>query len=774
VLRGRETEEDVCRTHGITSTVLQSWERELLCAALPPDGVVLETPDVTAPARIIHDRWGVSHCYGSTIFNLFFAVGVAQARDRLWQLDYRRRFVLGALAEVMGPQALETDLEHRTLGFGRIVEDVEMPSLGDEPRAALAGYSAGVNAWIERVRGRLPVEFEILDYEPSPWRPVDSLAILRYFWWTLTGRLQQLVGAERLIRATSPEVAEWFLTPETVELIVPREEGETTAFRGTRDGTESGSNNWVAGPGTTTTGRPVLAADPHWALALPDMWYEQHLGGAGFDCIGPAFPGVPPIVFGRTRGASWGRTNNVTSTRDLYHERVNPEDANEYWAGASWERFRVIEEAVKVKGRDPVVHRIRFTERGPVVNDIIPSVEPDGDEPIALRWVGQERIGDMQALLDLSRAQTAGDIRDVLSRWRMSVWNAVYADTGGDFGYQMCGSIPVREVVTRGTRPATREGHDWTGYVGTADLPGLRSPDRGWVASANNPPGCQLPLYGTYADSYRFSHIRRHLSTDAKLSPEEVGGLQADNLDIRAEDLKDAVAARLARSGEPRIREMAETLRTWNARYDLDQIGATLWAALWPRWVQHIGDAVLPEHVAELNAANAGRLARHLLLGETVAFYTDDVDGALGRVALDALGYLRSALGPDAGQWQWGRANMMRLRHPLATNPSAARVFNPQPLRCSGGAGVVNNRRPVERENGFENASGASYRLVVDLSETDRAVGCMLAGQSAQPGSRHYEDQSGLWPEGNYHPLLMDRAEIEANAESTTRLQSAG
>ena len=782
VLRGDESEQEACERMGVDRAVYRSWEQGLLQERLSPLNEELPHPSLDGTARISRDRWGVAHCFGDSVGDLYFAVGIAQAQDRLWQLDYRRRLASGRLAEVIGPKGLRTDLEYRTLGFRRLVEEVELPALASEAAIVLEAYSAGVNAWIDRVgRNRLPIEFEILEYEPEPWEPADSLAILRYFWWTLTGRLSQLVAAERLLRSASDEIAAWFLQPETISYIVPEpkgEEGEETEEGDTRlqgssfDGIP-GSNNWaVSADRVTGGGEPILAADPHWPLSFPDMWYEQHVCGAGVDCIGPAYPGAPPVIFGRTRQMAWGRTNNVTSTRDLYHERVHPGDPQQYWNGADWEAFGVLKERVAVRGADAIEHEIRLTRRGPVVNDYLPPVEESGDGPIALRWLGQERIGDVQVLLDLSRARSVAQARTVFGGWRLSVWNCVIADSSGEITYQMCGSVPRRRVLTRGTRPAAEEGHEWEGYLDTPDLPGESNPSRGWVATANNPPvgpSAALPMYGTYADAYRVDRIAEFLTSPERLDPRAVAGLQADNLSMRARDLKEAVADILERSESGANRRSAEHLRGWNGCYDLEQLGAAVWETLWPRLVRGIGAAVLDPFAAELNASGAGRLTRHLVLGgRGVPFFCHSLQDVVERAASESEAYLEKALGPDPEQWTW--ANTMRLRHPLATNAAAERIFNPAPIPCPGGSTVVNTRSTRETEQGFETTGGPSYRLVVDLSSIDGAEGCLLAGQSGQPGSPHYSDQTGLWPAGKWHPLIVDRERIEAESEAETVL----
>ena len=431
--------------------------------------------------------------------------------------------------------------------------------------------------------------------------------------------MQQIVAAERLIRYADPEVAAIMLSPESGELIVPDETGGHSGLGGGGDD-GTGSNNWVAGPSITTSGKPALASDPHWPVSFPGMWYEQHLSAPGIDCIGAAYPGAPPVIFGRTRGAAWGRTNNVTSTRDLYHEEIAPADPNLYRDGDRWSHFESRQERIHVRGADPVDLKVRLSRRGPVVNDFIPGVDPDGDGPITLRWVGHEAIDDARVLMALNRAESAEKIREIFNDWRLSVWNGVYADSNGHFGYQMCGSIPVRRSETRGTRGTGPE-DEWTGYVGTRSLPGLHDPGRGWVASANNTPASSDLLWGmsgAYADGYRMRRIAEVLDRGTALDPEEVRDVQSDSLDLRARGLKDVVARNLLDSDDPRVASLGSVLQLWDCRFDPEQNGAAVWAALWPRFVSNVTVAMAGEYAGRLSAESPGDLARAVLVGDAM------------------------------------------------------------------------------------------------------------------------------------------------------------
>ena len=723
-------------------------------------------------ATVIRDRFGVPHIFAENPDDLWFASGYVQAQDRLWQIDNRRRVATGTLAEVVGSEALHRDLESRTIGFERAAR-LEFADIDDRAGSALEAYARGVNAWTNVAIDNLPVEFEVLGYEPGEWSPIATLAVLREFWWSLTGRLHQIVGAERVLRDAPPDVADRFLTPEVTEYIVPGHldsDGSVPDGGGGEGGGDdgTGSNNWVVGPSRSRTGLPLLASDPHWPIHFPDLWYDQHLIGPGVDCIGAAYAGVGPIVFGRTREAAWARTNNVSSVRDLYHERLDPDGSSRYIDGTTSVPFEIIEETVHVRGGEVSNLKIQLTRRGPIVNQFIPPIDSGGDGPVSLKWVGHERIGDFSSLLALNRARSADEIKLALSGWRLSVWNAVYADDAGNFGYQMSGAVPRRGRMTRGTRDASGVEDQWDGYTGTDLLPGLRNPDRGWVASANNTPAPVSLLgeiTGAYADGYRFRRIGQVLGKGDRMTPAGVRSLQWDNFDQRASELKGYLADLLQSAGETDCLLAAGALTSWDCRFEGDNAGPAVWTALWSRLSKAVNGAVLGAPAAELMAESAGAVVRSLLLGEeNPRDYGLDLLDLAKTAASDALSYLRQALGPDISDWGWNRAHHVSLDHPAARTGAMKKLMNRGPFSCPGGGGVVNNRRPIETPQGFVNASGVSYRLFVDMSEPGRAWAASLAGQSGQPGSDHYDDRVQETLRNEYHPLLMDRAEIEREA----------
>ena len=245
--------------------------------------------------RIRRDRWGIPHVEARDDHDLFFGFGYAVAQDRLFQLDYLRRRARGRLAEVLGAGALASDVLYRTLDLGRVAED-EWRGLPTGDRDLLSAYAAGVNALIDATRERPPIEFDLLDYRPEPWSPTDSLAVAAEFGWYLTGRFPVIVVPELVKRALGDgPLYRAFLRGEADdESILPPGSYPASPPLGRVDVGQTvsdpdqghGSNNWVLSGARTTTGKPLVASDPHVPFGTVSMWHEIHLRGGSLHVDG--------------------------------------------------------------------------------------------------------------------------------------------------------------------------------------------------------------------------------------------------------------------------------------------------------------------------------------------------------------------------------------------------------------------------------------------------------------------------------------------------------
>src|SRR5205823_14611666 len=117
---------------------------------------------------------GIPHITASTPHDLFMAQGYVHAQDRLFQMDFARRYASGRIAEVAGADALDSDKFNRTIGLRRAAE-AELPTLPAEVRADLHAYAAGVNAFVDSHRDALPLEYTFVGGVPDPWTAADTI-----------------------------------------------------------------------------------------------------------------------------------------------------------------------------------------------------------------------------------------------------------------------------------------------------------------------------------------------------------------------------------------------------------------------------------------------------------------------------------------------------------------------------------------------------------------------------------------------------------------------
>ncbi len=778
-LRGDRDVAAVCTAADVSHDKFIATRDAYLRRRLPPTDLRI-IGGVAGPLDILRDRHGIPHIYAETTADLFYGLGLAMAQDRLWQMDIFRRRGLGRLAEVLGPDYLSADIAHRTLMLDRIAER-EVPLLDAPTAGILTAFVAGVNHGVETQMPHLPIEFAILAYEPEPWTVRDVIAAIRGFWWSLNGRLQSLVAAEAALRHLPPgPLRAAFLTPEFPEErsvppgspfppshLTPTQSSATAPSRAGSDNSATGSNNWAVGSGRTPTGAGIIGSDPHQPFMLPANWYECRLRGPEDDLVGAAWAGMPGIWFGRNRRIAWGLTNNNASTRDLYREDVDPSDPSRYRDGSAWRLFAERPIMIAVRGQAPHQLTVRETVRGPIVNDLIPSVDPAGDPPLSLRWVGQEQLTEVRSVVAVGRARNWEEFRAALADWALPAFNWGFADRDGNVGYQCAARIPIRGRVIRGFRAANDPADQWRGYVPFAAMPRLENPPRGFIGSANNAPvpdDYPYAFSGAFASGERAARIRERIEASPVFDVAACAVLQNDTRSARAMAFRAALLALLTDDTDPDVRLFRAQLTGWDARYDTEATAPVFLESFARLWDDRIARERFPDHLVPL-VTGQGSVAIQLLTGDDLDWFMSDKHSAITACVQGAVRAVRERFGADPAGWTWGAAHRAHFRHPLS-NPGNADCFDVGPRGVAGSATTVRN---TGLGTDFSAASGAEYRLIADLADESGILATQNIGQSGRPESPHYRDQFGDWVEGIYHRVAFDRDVVET--ERTAWLQ---
>lgn len=772
-MRGEAAPTVICQAAGISPEELTAAVRADLQRRLPPADLRLRG-GVSGRVEIERDRCGIPHISAATTPDLCYGLGLAMGQDRLWQMDLFRRRGQGRLAEVLGAASLGSDRALRTLQSAALARaDAEL--LEAPTRAALTGFVAGVNHAAEASAGRLPVEFDLLGYEPAAWTVADILTAARGFWWSLNGRLASLVVGEAAQRfLPAGPLRDAFLTPDYADETIVPGAGRPAADGAGADAGLTGSNNWAVGGERTASGAGLLASDPHQPFAVPANWYECRLLGPEDDCAGATWAGMPGLFFGRNQHIAWGLTNNNVSLRDLYVEEVHPDDPRQYRDGDRWRGFAEREEAIPVRGSAPVTMTVRSTNRGPIVNHLIPSLDrplgaPAGEPPLALRWVGLAPVQNIGPLLKLNRATSWAEFRAALEPWPLPAFNWGFADRAGRVGYQCAAHVPIRGRPTRGFRDANRADDAWQGAIPFSEMPRIELGEE-LIVSANNPtvgPDYPYAFAGAFASGERARRIRVTLAANRQLDAESSRKLQLDTYSLHADRVCGALLRRTTGNSEPEVELFRQQIEVWNNQYEPEQTGAVFYEMFMRLWAARVAGARFPEDLAGLVTGQGSVVAR-LLEADDLDWFGADVDKneLIFETVREAVREVTARFGPSPDGWRWEAIHLAHFKHPLS-NEVLAPFVDLGPAGIAGAGTTVRNTGLGEAPL-FQAASGAEYQLVADLGDDEKVLANQSQGQSGQPGSPHYGDQFPNFITGTYHNIWLDRARVAA--ERTARV----
>jgi penicillin amidase len=767
----------------ITSLLVSAQQQ----AGTPASPTTLRLAGLRARVTVRRDERGIPYIEAANEADLYFAQGYVTASDRLWQMDLLRRSARGELAEIFGKSVLEEDKRHRIYGFAKVAE-VEVSEASPQARAILEAYARGVNAFISsRDAKSWPLEFQILRYSPRPWTPVDSLLVIKTFaealnttWDTdimraaLSGLPAEkrdallpetspldvlVVGSDRAVNKRRAGRARTQPNPSSDhahDMATPRalaEVRETTARTLERIGLAAfrlaASNNWVVSGSRTTTGKPLLANDPHLPPSAPSIWHMAHLSAPGLRCAGVTAPGLPGIVIGHNERIAWGFTNVGPDVQDLYLEKFDKENPRRYMTPAGWREAEVRREEIRVRKAftsaetETVTLDVTVTRHGPIIFE-------KNNARYALRWTALDpKLNEAEAFHGLNRARDWKEFRDALSRYTGPMQNMVYADVEGHIGYMAAGRVPIRRSGD-GSLPYDGGGDagEWTGYIPFDKLPHLFDPPSGFIVTANQRiVGHDYPYHLTreWPAPYRARRIHELLQAKQKLSSADFRAIQGDTYSIPGhlfarEVVRTALESDAPPAGGDKWRETLRLLDGWDGRVNADSRPAALAATMRSAFSRRIFTAALGADLAkEYDWANDDTLIDRLIKEQPHEWLPKEFRNyaALLRACHeDARSTLTERLGADESQWTWGGYTQARFPHPLASAPLIGQRFLIPPFPQNGsGAGIVtvNVGRAV------------SMRLIADAKDWDKTEQGIALGQSGDPSSPHWKDQLEDW-----------------------------
>lgn len=761
---------------------------------------LLPLKNLTERVSVAFDERGVPHIKAQNEADLYRALGYVHAQDRLFQMEIVRRLAQGELAEILGPQLLDTDKLFRTLGIrAHAVEYVKALDRKSPAYLSLVAYLDGINQY--QAMHKPPIEFDVLGIRKRPFTPEDTVAVSGYLAFSFAAAfktepvmtyIRDELGADYLKAFDIDWHPEGMLAHNTLGADdwrslhrIAKAGQDAMALAGVP--LFEGSNAWAIAGRHTVSGKPLLAGDPHIGFAVPAVWYEAHLNAPGFELYGHFQALNPMALLGHNKQFGWSLTMFQNDDVDLIAEKINPANGQQVWFNGAWVDMETRTETIAVKGRKPVKLTLRRTPHGPIITDAFKD-SLDGN-PVAMWWAYLETPNPvLDAFYELNRADTREKARAAASKIDAPGLNVVWANAKGDIAWWAAAKLPIRPagvnptfILDAGKGEAVKSGYYAFNYN-----PQEENPLRGYVVSANAQPkppsGVPVPGYYNLPDRVR----RLNAALQDPERKWDVAGAQALQLDVTNDYgpriLKSLLPVLESVVTDANEKAFLEPLQKWDGGYTRDSIPATLFSQFSYELAKAaMEDELGPVLFKDLLETRALDNALPLLAADPNSPWWDNVDTKATeshfetvRIAWhNTLTHLTDLYGSSLLSWSWGQTHTLTHVHPLGRQKPLHLLFNVGPFAVPGGRETPNNLSGNPGPAPWDVAYGPSTRRVIDFAIPQKSMGINPVGQSGVLFDTHYADQAERYAEGIYAPQYLSEIDVKAHTKSTLTLRPA-
>jgi len=736
----------------------------------------LEFDSLRAPVTVLYDSLLVPHIFARNEGDLFYAQGYVMASLRLWQMEFVTHVASGRVSEIVGAQALKLDRLNRRKGLTYAAEkNIEVWMEDPDIRQQVESYVAGVNAFIRQLSYEdFPIEYKLLDYRPEPWTALKCALLLSYMTDMLAGgdadlqntNALKMLGKENfdLLFPTDlpnpatviPDSKKWDFNPVPVD--TPRiAVADTTSFIMDiidQPDPDNGSNNWAVDSSKTSSGKPMMASDPHLGLNIPSIWTAMQLNAPGFNVMGVTLPGTPGIIIGFNDSIAWGVTNARRDVLDWYKISFTNKEKTEYTYDNKQLKTRERVEQIKVLNGETFFDTVTYTHFGPVVyDDSFPAdTVINNRRNFAMKWIGHEPFNGALAFYLLNRANNYDDFKRAMNYHYAPAQNFAFASASGDIAMWVQGRFPAKwKEQGKFLMDGSDARLEWQDLIPQSHNPHILNPERGFVSSANQYPVDSLYPYYVYDHSYqdyRNRRINERLSQMDHITPEDMMDLQNDTYNMKAAEslpfLLDTLDLGAFTSEEKTAYDL---LRNWNYYNNVNYKAPTLYDLWWEQLTDLIWDEFDNQGVAFRKPADDVTI--HILKNYPDYGYID----LQATTAVETLKEIvQEAFSKAVGQsqhWEeeqgqeamWGDYKNTTLRHMLRQQP-----FSVSGLQVGGGRSIVAANSSTH---------GQSWKMIVELGDRPQAWAVYPGGQSGNPGSPYYDNMVSTWANGEYYSFTL-------------------
>ena len=789
--------------------------------------------------KIIRDKHAVPHIYANHKNDLAFGMGYVMAEDRLWQMDLFRRVAAGRLSEIFGEKTLQADRFARILGFKRNAAQL-VNDLPSDQKAYLNAFVSGINHYIELHPDKTPVEFKVLRYKPEYFSGTDIIALSQFQAYASNHNWEYEILRAAAVKELGEIKGRQLIPALTFYGPYMTRPGNHDKLEGTADvrafsqintrtaknqrlknhidaqagkqifaamletdkiiqalcGIEANqihSNFWIIAGKNSKSGKPILSNDYHMPLLLPSLWYELHLIGDGIDAMGITLPGYPTIVAGHNRYIAWGATTAGADTQDLFWEKLNPADHDEYLYKGKYYPFKKVKETIKFRKNGKLESEeliVKVSRHGPIINGIAKNISQD-EPPLALQGVKDAAKGQLYFTMNIYSAKNWSDFKQAIEHMRSPVWNWAYADNHGNIGYKLNGKIPIRKKGY-GLEPQSgwNGDFDWQGFIPFDELPEIFNPEAGYIVSANNEiinaDSSHLIFASAFQLPYRAMRIESLIKEkiNHKLSQQDIRTIQKDQYSQLALNLKSHIQKALneTKNVGNKLTAVNQYLKDWDGSTDINSVANTVIQEFFTQMLKRTYANKMSKPLFEqfIDSGNLNFAAAVLLLmlrepGYDTWFddpHTPEIENKNKTIMLSlsaACDSLDRYFGDNIKDWQWGKIHQTYFKHQLGVVAPFKWFWNIGPQPFGGDISTVNPGTYLDiYQKPYWSSHGSSMRHIIDFGNRQKADLIITTGQSGQWLSPYYDDQARLWHEQKYINIKTVKEDILENSIGET------
>ena len=790
-----------------------------LSQSLPDYTKTIQFSDLVSTTEIVRDTANVPHLLGSNDHDTVFALGYVHAEDRLWQMTMLRRTAQGRLSELFGDETLEIDVVVRRLGLYGAAH-TSLSALRPDTIKKLEAYSKGVNARLKEINlgslGRGAPEFFMFSNAIAPWAPTDSLAIIKLIGLQNSSHLQSevlraqlsLILSDDRLKDIQPDVPGSGIAElndfSNLFPSLPQDQNneliQQSAMSPFKSIALSGASNaWAALPGRSATKGSLLANDPHSGLTAPSIWYLARMELESGGVIGGTIPGIPVILVGRSAHLGWGLTTANIDDTDIYIEKLNPTNPNEYLSSSGYVPFTKKQTIIKINNKLPITLDLLWTSNGPVLPEKhynLGTITPQG-HVTSVAWTLLSGMDtSIEAAFDIMEARNVQEAIIASHAYIAPGQNLTLADRS-QIAMRTIGALPKRDPrhQSKGRMPTAGwlAVNKWQGVFDQSVNPVFLNPIGGVLGNTNNKfIDRPFPKHISYdwGDTQRIQRWTRLMQNRVSHTRDSFIEAQLDTVSPTARTLLPLIGADLwfqsvidpSKKLLYRRQIALKLLANWNGDMNEHLPEPLIYSA----WIKELQNRLIEDEVGLLN--NNFTEIKPLFLERVfrdiggASRWCDVVQSArketcaeMATSSLDeALDNLINIYGSEITALRWGEAHQAMHNHPALGNIPLLNWFVNIRQSTSGGDNTIQRGKAIGTgPNPYLNVHAGAYRGVYDFADPDSSVFIISTGQSGHPMSRHYDNLGELWRRGEYVPMSLDKSLARAGATGITTLISA-